>query len=383
MSTSNYFPFQYTNSTGQGQHSASEPSRDSVRRSSIPWNPFTSLNSGNHTHALNEYSRHFLSDEDEGSTIAPMTPTEVSATPTLVSTMSSHYGSESVSRRSWEDSRDHEPYRCWICFGEETDSIGNWVKPCRCSLIAHERCLLNWITENQKKAPFKLVKCPQCNSSYHLAEKRNIPLSVLELADSLIRKSAPYLAFLGIGCSILVISTTYGAYTVSTLFGARESERLLGRPEHWGWRTWLSLPAIPAILILARSRWADRVLPFAAMLLLRATSSQKYPVVQLTWPPSATVVFGTLPWIRLIYSNIFRWAQRRLAKRLIVLERQHVRNISSLGGGMSTSHDDQYDGQEEDEARQVELLNNTTRGDLGLKIMGALLWPTISSVVGR
>lgn len=48
--------------------------------------------------------------------------------------------------------------RCWICFGEDEDSEGIWVKPCKCSLVSHEQCLLDWITENQKGSPLKKVK---------------------------------------------------------------------------------------------------------------------------------------------------------------------------------------------------------------------------------
>src|SRR4051812_37066446 len=35
---------------------------------------------------------------------------------------------------------EDEEKRCWICHGDETDSEGRWVKPCKCSLICHEEC---------------------------------------------------------------------------------------------------------------------------------------------------------------------------------------------------------------------------------------------------
>jgi hypothetical protein len=47
--------------------------------------------------------------------------------------------------------------RCWICFGDSSDSQGKWVKPCQCSLEAHQSCLLDWIAENQKASPTKTV----------------------------------------------------------------------------------------------------------------------------------------------------------------------------------------------------------------------------------
>jgi hypothetical protein len=50
-----------------------------------------------------------------------------------------------------------EERRCWICFGDSSDSQGQWVKPCKCSLEAHQTCLLDWIAENQKASPMKKV----------------------------------------------------------------------------------------------------------------------------------------------------------------------------------------------------------------------------------
>jgi hypothetical protein len=51
-----------------------------------------------------------------------------------------------------------EESRCWICFGDSSDSQGKWVKPCKCSLEAHQSCLLDWIAENQKASPTKKVE---------------------------------------------------------------------------------------------------------------------------------------------------------------------------------------------------------------------------------
>ena len=48
--------------------------------------------------------------------------------------------------------------RCWICLGEEGEGGGQiWVRACGCSLISHERCLLNWIEETQKGQMLKKV----------------------------------------------------------------------------------------------------------------------------------------------------------------------------------------------------------------------------------
>jgi hypothetical protein len=189
-----------------------------------------------------------------------------------------------------------ENKRCWICFGEDTDSEGRWVNPCQCSLVSHEQCLLDWIAENQKMTPLKKVTCPQCSSSYLLSERHNLPLLLMGLMDSLVHTAAPYITVLGLGCSMLITSTTFGAYTVLTMFGTRDGEKLIGNPAFWTWKTWLTLPSIPVALIASRSKWADNVLPAAALLLLRLTGIS-YPL-RITWPPSPAVMFGLLPWVR-------------------------------------------------------------------------------------
>jgi hypothetical protein len=189
-----------------------------------------------------------------------------------------------------------ETKRCWICFGEDTDSEGKWVHPCQCSLVSHEQCLLDWIAENQKITPLKKVSCPQCASSYVLAETHSLPLVLMSLIDGLVHTAAPYITVLGLGCSMLITSTTFGAYTILTLFGTKEGERLIGNPAYWTWRTWGGLPAIPVALIASRLKWADNVLPAAALLLLRMTGIS-YPL-KITWPPSPAVMFGLLPWVR-------------------------------------------------------------------------------------
>lgn len=185
--------------------------------------------------------------------------------------------------------------RCWICFGEDTDSDGRWVKPCPCSLVSHEQCLLDWIAENQKEgiSPMKKVYCPQCAHPYYLFEHHSLSLRCLELLQRVAQSTAPYLMVVGLGCSIIVAASTYGVYAVLTLFGAKEGEKMLGSTSEWTWRTFLGLPSIPVALVASRLRLADGVLPLAAVILLRANAP-----VSVSWPPSPALIIGSLPWIR-------------------------------------------------------------------------------------
>ncbi|KAG0165996.1 hypothetical protein DFQ30_007730, partial [Apophysomyces sp. BC1015] len=232
------------------------------------------------------------------------------------------------------------------------------------------------------------VSCPQCATPYYLSEARSIPLAVLGFIDNLVHTGVPYLTILGLGCTLLITSTTYGAYTVLTLFGDQVGERLLGNPSHWTWRTWVGLPAIPLALVASRLRWADGILPFAALLILRVTGYSTYPL-RVSWPPSPAAVVGLLPWIRILYNNLYALAQRQLSRKLLfrgssqrrssvtalVQEQQFAQQL----GGENLQHIPEQPGP----IRDTELLNSGEDSDLGVTVIGALLWPTISSLVGR
>lgn len=74
-----------------------------------------------------------------------------------------------------------EPNRCYICFGTDEDSDGRWVKPCQCTLISHEDCLLDWIDKNRQQFARKQVSSekpkeqstgPSCVLSKHLGKRQ-------------------------------------------------------------------------------------------------------------------------------------------------------------------------------------------------------------------
>ncbi|GAB5588611.1 hypothetical protein Unana1_03511 [Umbelopsis nana] len=281
---------------------------------------------------------------------------------------------------------DDEEKRCWICFGEEEDSEGKWVKPCKCSLICHEECLLNWISENQKGQPFRKVQCPQCATPYQLVERVSIPLYILSKVDAAVHIAAPYITVLGLTCSVLISSTTYGAYAVLTLFGPKHGERILGRPGLWTWKTWVGLPMIPMVLVASRSRWADGILPFVAVLMVRASGGPQQ--MRITWPPSPAVTVGFLPWFRLLYNNIYSIARQYLSRKLVrarhgsrPLELTNGRTATgAIGAARRRSSVDDVQNQAED-GEQDMLVGRDSR-DVGITVVGALLWPAIGSMIG-
>ncbi|KAG1187669.1 hypothetical protein G6F36_005245 [Rhizopus arrhizus] len=266
--------------------------------------------------------------------------------------------------------------RCWICFGDSSDSQGKWVKPCQCSLEAHQSCLLDWIAENQKASPTKTVRCPQCSASYHLAQRNSIVLALFTLVDSLVRTTAPYVTVLGLGCSIVIICTTYGAYSIMIMFGQREGERLIGNPNSWTWRTWIGLPLIPVALISTKTKWGDVILPIAAASFLRATH-YRLQMDCFRWHISpAALTFGVIPWIW----NVYSLTQRYLTRTLSLQEPINNNDRSSNNRRRSSATEENNIS---DRERHLELdMIQGRGGSIGLSLIGALLWPTFSSLVG-
>ncbi|ORZ19625.1 hypothetical protein BCR42DRAFT_449342 [Absidia repens] len=339
---------------------------------------------------------------------------------------------------------DQEDHRCWICYGEDSDSEGKWVSPCPCSLVAHEKCLLDWINENQKGSPRKTVHCPQCASAYHLVEAPSWILSLLGVVDEATHTIAPYITSLGLGLSLLVVTTTYGAFSVLLLFGSQEGERILGSPSFWTWRTWVGLPSIPLALLSTRSRWADSTLPFAAFLFLRVSASSpsssftsfflpsssasspalpatpasstspfSLPHIQLSWPPSPLATLGILPWARLFYNTVYyaaqslifrqlslktahqqqqqqlqqqnqRRRQRSNSNRLVLVDDQTVNRISDDHNiDPTTTTMTAIEQQGPERSTELDILLGRGPSSVGMLFMGTLLWPVIGNLAGN
>ncbi|KAI8080583.1 hypothetical protein BDF21DRAFT_339694 [Thamnidium elegans] len=270
--------------------------------------------------------------------------------------------------------------RCWICFGDNSDSQGKWVKPCKCTLEAHQSCLLDWIAENQKASPTKKVRCPQCSLPYILAQNDNITLALLTVVDTLARTTAPYITVLGIGCSLLITCTTYGAFSVMALLGPRDGERLIGNPHYWTYKTWIGLPLIPVLLLSTKTQWGDAILPVAAVTLLRATGHTPNHI-RFTWPMSPALTIGIIPWVRLFYKNAYRLAQRYVTKNLslqdpIILSRPNNNNNRRRGSSSANISDRERN-------LEFDMINGRDTSGIGLSLIGVLLWPVISSGMGR
>ena len=57
-----------------------------------------------------------------------------------------------------------------------------WVHPCKCTLVAHESCLLDWIRASEKnpsKKSASILRCAQCGGKYEIESKKTRDLKML------------------------------------------------------------------------------------------------------------------------------------------------------------------------------------------------------------
>lgn len=242
--------------------------------------------------------------------------------------------------------------KCWICFSdstEDTPETSPWRDPCPCALVAHEECLLDWIadTEAPKNARGNglakpQISCPQCKTEIKLARPRDVVVEGMGAIERLaVRATTP--AALSLLVNVVVQgSFAHGMHTVYRIFGSRDGVRILQpllrtywRPwfdfnlpprqvlnmlvhrmlyEAQHWRLYVGLPLITPLLIASRTRLADSILPVLPVLFF-ATQAHSPATSDLdftSWPPSASMSFAVLPYIRAAYNHVYDrlWAAK-------------------------------------------------------------------------
>lgn len=141
---------------------------------------------------------------------------------------------------------------CWICSdGDEGDANPDnpskrWVHPCKCSLIAHETCLLTWIRSKRASGspdPNRIITCPQCSHPYTIYESKPVSLQVFELGDGVLRNVVPLAGAGVIGGGILIAATAYGCSAIRLWMGEKAARRTLGGKWPWHVSSYTTLTA--------------------------------------------------------------------------------------------------------------------------------------------
>jgi len=92
------------------------------------------------------------------------------------------------------------------------------------------------------------------------------------------------------------------------------------------WRLYVGLPLITPVLVLSRTRLADSILPVLPILFFATQSHNSDEAFEFgQWPPSASLAFAVLPYIRSAYNAYYQkvWAEK---------EKQWLKEIQPRNG---------------------------------------------------
>ncbi|XP_055381280.1 E3 ubiquitin-protein ligase MARCHF5 [Condylostylus longicornis] len=186
-------------------------------------------------------------------------------------------------------SKDKEPCEeersCWICFATDADNmLAAWVQPCKCrgtTKWVHQSCLYRWVDEKQKGNALKSVSCQQCQTEYIIVfPQMGKFANILEGFDNMVKRLSPFLAAGIIVGSLYWTAVTYGAVTVLQIVGHKKGMTLMENGDPL--ILLIGLPAIPVGLVLGRMiRWEDAVI---RLIRNRRNVARKFPLMSLIIP---------------------------------------------------------------------------------------------------
>ncbi|EFQ98180.1 RING finger domain-containing protein [Nannizzia gypsea CBS 118893] len=317
--------------------------------------------------------------------------------------------------------------KCWICYTDESeDSPLNteWRSPCPCALSAHEACLLDWLADMENtEGPNvhqegAMMLCPQCKSEIHMSRPHNLILDLARKCEgTLNRLVLPGVAFTLVG-TVWAGCCAHGVYSMYLIFGRETTIRLLEEAAQgpFGIRLNLGLPLIPISLMFSRTQYADSLLPVIPVLFFAAHHPYHQEMDLQLWPPSASMTFAALPYIKSLYNLLYKRLFGDLEKKWISTVRTRInadednvrgprrhRNaqngqaegevIMEIELQMGIGANDGQNGEEEEDTddnghqvnqvmarRQGDVLRETT--NLADIILGALVFPAISAGMG-
>ncbi|KAJ3913605.1 hypothetical protein F5877DRAFT_52045, partial [Lentinula edodes] len=232
---------------------------------------------------------------------------------------------------------------CYICREEESFDGGSlepsdppraWTHPCKCTLIAHEACLLSWIETAQAKPSGRdALKCPQCATQYEIVHSggqfgflqrsawrmlTDVNIIVGYLGKMfLIMVPSTILSVVGAGKLILhFINIFYGAYSIHEFFGKEVYDAFLTDDlSKWPWSAYINLPLIPVFLVASRFKTRFSFLPIVSALLewpnlydrgLQSPANIEWNTIAVFPPSPYTVGFILLPLVRFLYNKALK-----------------------------------------------------------------------------
>jgi len=107
------------------------------------------------------------------------------------------------------------------------EKSGEWVHPCKCTLVAHQSCLMKVIFRKKLRRRSR-IKCPQCQFPYAIERNQKLVFTCLlfEIGDKLVGLAGTVVFIAGAaGVAVIALSgaltagSAYGSWAVQQYFG--------------------------------------------------------------------------------------------------------------------------------------------------------------------
>ncbi|KZV89479.1 hypothetical protein EXIGLDRAFT_146741 [Exidia glandulosa HHB12029] len=216
---------------------------------------------------------------------------------------------------------------CFVCREEDTSpsNEGRFVHPCRCTLVAHQPCLLLWIDSGGDSRK----RCAQCKELYQIVvRRRSILLRVMQAANRLLSRLGAVCLFgsfiFAVAALILgamLVCASYGYYIAWWTLGPDIFERHVQDPRQWSRKMLALVPlAIPQAFfsLASNSTWpgtrfgyAKWLIMWLPMLPLKRYFLPALPLRDwlLSWPPHPGVVAVLFPPAHVCYLRVLHAVQ--------------------------------------------------------------------------
>ncbi|GAB0135085.1 hypothetical protein EsDP_00003436 [Epichloe bromicola] len=210
--------------------------------------------------------------------------------------------------------------RCFICLTDEdpSDTPGDWVDPCPCTLEAHQDCMLSWVLDCERRS--KPLVCPVCKSAIEMEGPRDLLVAFNDLVQKRFTKTSPYVLLTGVSMGVQFSLQMYGALALWSFAGKNTMMRFLLGPDmiidvkNGGGvrfireRIWSSL----VMMNVAPTLLFGQLFPNLSNKIFLPTASL-YGMYQImhddtffSWPPSPQLAMTVFPYVRSVYYNLWR-----------------------------------------------------------------------------
>ncbi|KAF5024710.1 hypothetical protein F66182_3224 [Fusarium sp. NRRL 66182] len=204
------------------------------------------------------------------------------------------------------------PRRCFICLTDEesSDPPGTWVDPCRCTLEAHQDCILSWVTDCERSN--KPLLCPVCKDRIQLEGPWDPVVAITDAVATKFTRASPFMLLSSVTLGVQFSLQMYGAFAMWA-FSGREAlmDFILGH-EVWD-RGEASRLLMTGSERLGNALILTNVGPALLVGQLMPWFGNKYGVYHvmhddsfLAWPPSPQLAMAMFPYVRSAYLNLWR-----------------------------------------------------------------------------